>query len=222
MRSVDCRVESFYYGKTDSDSPKINDAARPTIQIHEVLSHEVYVTQFPFLLPSQVQKDDRLSPKICHACISYLNSWQSFKNRCDAAQKKQRMWMNLPAVASGNALGAENNKSSGNNASGGGGGGGMPPQAAILQQRLLQQQNNTKNQQQLATLLSQNRQITLQPIAPKTNLLQQQLQKQSQPPRQPNLLLNKPSSGPVSKAFVFFCCCFVFFLAAVRVRSRFL
>lgn len=30
---------------------------------------------------------------ICHACISYLNSWQSFKNRCDAAQRKQRIWL---------------------------------------------------------------------------------------------------------------------------------
>lgn len=31
-----------------------------------------------------------MSARICHACISYLNSWQSFKNRCYAAQKKQR------------------------------------------------------------------------------------------------------------------------------------
>jgi hypothetical protein len=30
---------------------------------------------------------------ICHACISYLNSWQSFKNRCDAAQRKQKIWL---------------------------------------------------------------------------------------------------------------------------------
>lgn len=38
----------------------------------------------------KVSKDDNLSPMICHACISYLNSWQSFKNRCDAAVRKQR------------------------------------------------------------------------------------------------------------------------------------
>uniref|UniRef100_A0A8D8IJU4 Zinc finger protein hangover n=1 Tax=Culex pipiens TaxID=7175 RepID=A0A8D8IJU4_CULPI len=38
----------------------------------------------------KVSKDDHLSPMICHACISYLNSWQSFKNRCDAAEQKQR------------------------------------------------------------------------------------------------------------------------------------
>lgn len=38
----------------------------------------------------KVSKDDNLSPMICHACISYLNSWQSFKNRCDAADRKQR------------------------------------------------------------------------------------------------------------------------------------
>lgn len=37
----------------------------------------------------KVSKDDRLSPLICHACISYLNSWQSFKNRCDTAERKQ-------------------------------------------------------------------------------------------------------------------------------------
>lgn len=116
-----------------------------------------------------MQKDDRLSPKICHACISYLNSWQSFKNRCDAAQKKQRMWMGL----------MPNNESMSGN----------KPQANILQQRLLQQQQQQHKQNQLASLLSQNRNITLQPIAPKTNLLQQQLQKKSTPPEpRPNLL----------------------------------
>lgn len=36
---------------------------------------------------------DRLSVSICHACVSYLNSWQSFKNRCDAAQRKQKIWL---------------------------------------------------------------------------------------------------------------------------------
>lgn len=41
----------------------------------------------------QVNLTDRLSVNICHACISYLNSWQSFKNRCDAAQRKQRIWL---------------------------------------------------------------------------------------------------------------------------------
>jgi hypothetical protein len=51
----------------------------------------------PSLLLFQIHDKDRLSPKICHACISYLNSWQSFKNRCDAAQRKQRSWVGLPA-----------------------------------------------------------------------------------------------------------------------------
>jgi hypothetical protein len=41
----------------------------------------------------QVNESDRLSVKICHACISFLNSWQSFKNRCDAAQRKQKIWL---------------------------------------------------------------------------------------------------------------------------------
>lgn len=36
---------------------------------------------------------DRLSVSVCHACISYLNSWQSFKNRCDAAQRKLKIWL---------------------------------------------------------------------------------------------------------------------------------
>lgn len=31
-----------------------------------------------------------MSARICHSCISYLNSWQSFKNRCDIAQKRHR------------------------------------------------------------------------------------------------------------------------------------
>lgn len=66
---------------------------------------------------------------------------------------------------------------------------GNKPQANILQQRLLQQQQQQHKQNQLASLLSQNRNITLQPIAPKTNLLQQQLQKKSTPPEpRPNLL----------------------------------
>ncbi|CRK91218.1 CLUMA_CG004900, isoform A [Clunio marinus] len=40
-----------------------------------------------------ISETDRLSLNICHACISYLNSWQSFKNRCDAAQRKQKIWL---------------------------------------------------------------------------------------------------------------------------------
>lgn len=41
----------------------------------------------------QVYETDRLSANICHSCVSYLNSWQSFKNRCDAAQRKQKIWL---------------------------------------------------------------------------------------------------------------------------------
>lgn len=36
-----------------------------------------------------------MSNRICHACISFLNSWQSFKNRCNAAQKKQQTFLEL-------------------------------------------------------------------------------------------------------------------------------
>lgn len=36
-----------------------------------------------------------MSNHICHACISFLNSWQSFKNRCNAAQKKQQNFVDL-------------------------------------------------------------------------------------------------------------------------------
>lgn len=50
----------------------------------------------------KVLQEDELSPKICHACISYLNSWQSFKNRCDAAEKRQKSWIEIDR-ASGSA-----------------------------------------------------------------------------------------------------------------------
>lgn len=50
----------------------------------------------------KVAQEDDLSPKVCHACISYLNSWQSFKNRCDAAEKRQKSWNEIDRVA-GNA-----------------------------------------------------------------------------------------------------------------------
>lgn len=53
----------------------------------------VVVVFITFPSDSQVNEADRLSVSICHACISYLNSWQSFKNRCDAAQRKQKIWL---------------------------------------------------------------------------------------------------------------------------------
>lgn len=43
----------------------------------------------------QILPADRMSNRICHACISFLNSWQSFKNRCYAAQKKQQNFLDL-------------------------------------------------------------------------------------------------------------------------------
>lgn len=49
----------------------------------------------------QVSASDRLSLNICHACISYLNSWQSFKNRCDAAQRKQKIWLSNTSAEGG-------------------------------------------------------------------------------------------------------------------------
>lgn len=42
-----------------------------------------------------MHQTDRLSARVCHACISYLNSWQSFKNRCHVAQKKQNSMLEL-------------------------------------------------------------------------------------------------------------------------------
>lgn len=51
----------------------------------------IYFCFFLFVL--QISPNDRLSLSICHACISYLNSWQSFKNRCLASQNKQRSWL---------------------------------------------------------------------------------------------------------------------------------
>lgn len=41
----------------------------------------------------QVTASDRLSGRICHGCISYLNSWTSFKGRCVAAQRQQKIWL---------------------------------------------------------------------------------------------------------------------------------
>lgn len=43
----------------------------------------------------QILPADRMSNRACHACISFLNSWQSFKNRCYAAQKKQQNFLDL-------------------------------------------------------------------------------------------------------------------------------
>lgn len=54
-----------------------------------------YKNVFFFSLYFQILATDRLSNRICHACISFLNSWQSFKNRCFAAQKKQQNFLEL-------------------------------------------------------------------------------------------------------------------------------
>lgn len=43
----------------------------------------------------KVNQSDRLSLRICHSCISFLNAWQSFKNRCLAAQMKQLNWLEM-------------------------------------------------------------------------------------------------------------------------------
>lgn len=55
-----------------------------------------YNNKYFFFLSLQITQGDRLSSHICHACISYLNSWQSFKNRCITSQSKQRVWLGLP------------------------------------------------------------------------------------------------------------------------------
>ncbi|XP_075158522.1 hangover [Haematobia irritans] len=52
----------------------------------------------------KISSNDSLSLRICHACISYLNSWQSFKNRCLSAQTKQSSWLDgSPQKAKSNA-----------------------------------------------------------------------------------------------------------------------
>lgn len=48
---------------------------------------------------------------ICHACISYLNSWQSFKNRCDAAQRKQKIWLSSNDASKPNSIPLSNQQS---------------------------------------------------------------------------------------------------------------
>lgn len=58
----------------------------------EAADKEPIAQKINFCVSIKVQEGDRLSLRICHACISYLNSWQSFKNRCHAAQRKQRSW----------------------------------------------------------------------------------------------------------------------------------
>lgn len=59
-----------------------------------IINHPVSVSFSLFCVP-QVQQLDRMSNRICHACISFLNSWQSFKNRCNAAQKKQQTYLDI-------------------------------------------------------------------------------------------------------------------------------
>lgn len=51
------------------------------------------LSPLPLCRPFQVNASDRLSDRICHACISYLNSWTSFKGRCAAAQRQQKSWL---------------------------------------------------------------------------------------------------------------------------------
>lgn len=46
-----------------------------------------------FSLPFQVNASDRLSGRVCHGCISFLNSWTSFKGRCLSAQREQKSWL---------------------------------------------------------------------------------------------------------------------------------
>lgn len=55
----------------------------------------ICINDLHFIFQFQILAADRLSNRICHACISFLNSWQSFKNRCFAAQKKQQNFLDL-------------------------------------------------------------------------------------------------------------------------------
>ncbi|XP_020715406.1 zinc finger protein hangover [Ceratitis capitata] len=54
---------------------------------------EPLATKIQNCVSIKINPDDQLSLRICHACISYLNSWQSFKNRCIGSQNKQRNWL---------------------------------------------------------------------------------------------------------------------------------
>nr|XP_014101461.1 zinc finger protein hangover [Bactrocera oleae] len=54
---------------------------------------EPLATKIQNCVSIKINPEDHLSLRICHACISYLNSWQSFKNRCLASQNKQRSWL---------------------------------------------------------------------------------------------------------------------------------
>ena len=111
-----------------------------------------------FFINLKVQENDRLSPKICHACISFLNSWQSFKNRCDAAQRKQKSWSGLTtATANEQALipGSSLLKVTSNSSSGNGGvasGNHLKPAMENAQQKFQQKQAELQKEklQQLA------------------------------------------------------------------------
>lgn len=76
-----------------------------------------------------------MSARICHACISYLNSWQSFKNRCYAAQKKQRSHLEA-ATANNNNNGATHSPPT-------------PPTPPSFAQPKTQQHSHVMNQQQI-------------------------------------------------------------------------
>ncbi|XP_037727571.1 zinc finger protein hangover isoform X2 [Drosophila subpulchrella] len=81
----------------------------------------------------KITPQDRLSLQICHACISYLNSWQSFKNRCFSSQTKQRQWLDVNKSKLLNYLDL-------NSAENGGGGSGGGSSYDHLQQHQQQQQ----------------------------------------------------------------------------------
>ncbi|XP_043948741.1 zinc finger protein hangover isoform X2 [Drosophila biarmipes] len=68
----------------------------------------------------KITPQDRLSLQICHACISYLNSWQSFKNRCFSSQTKQRQWLDVNKSKLLNYLDLNSAENGGGGGSGGG------------------------------------------------------------------------------------------------------
>lgn len=74
--------------------PRLNNISIAKIKIN-FISMEFDSNFFFFF---QILQADRMSNRICHACISFLNSWQSFKNRCYAAQKKQQHFLDLLAA----------------------------------------------------------------------------------------------------------------------------
>lgn len=100
VRNVVCTTDIYYFGTASSRRHicfasvfiRNNNNIALLLQYLYRNTPKKNISKYlrPFFAIFQVHQADRMSARICHACISYLNSWQSFKNRCYAAQKRQR------------------------------------------------------------------------------------------------------------------------------------